>query len=104
MKSAIFIPSSEGIVVRLRVNPGARGNDIVGIYGEGRTARLKIAVQAPAVEGRANQALAALLAEVFSVQRSRVELTAGARSRSKAFLVRGATLKQAETILAKIAK
>jgi uncharacterized protein len=59
-----------------------------GIYGEGATAQLKIAVQAPPLEGRANAALIALiafLAETFGLPKSAVEIVSGELSRSKVF-------------------
>ena len=54
--------------------PGAKKTAVVGVYGEGAAAQLKIAVQAPPIEGRANSAVIAFLAEMFSVSRSSVEL------------------------------
>jgi hypothetical protein len=50
---------------------------------------LKIAVQAPPVEGRANEALIAFLAETFGIPKRSVELVSGESSRSKVFLLRG---------------
>jgi hypothetical protein len=40
---------------------------LLGLFGEGAAAQLKIAVQAPPVEGRANSALIAFLADTFGV-------------------------------------
>jgi len=79
----------EGVTIAVRAQPGARKTAITGIYGEGQNARLKIAVQAPPVEGRANEALIAFLADVFSMPRMSVELISGELSRSKVFLLRG---------------
>ena len=62
----------------------------------GEKTRLKIAVQAPAVEGRANSALIEFLADKFGVAKSYVELVSGELSRSKVFLMRGVSLGQAE--------
>jgi uncharacterized protein len=89
-----------GVTLAARVQPGAKKTGFAGVYGEGAAAQLKIAVRAPAVEGRANEALLAFLAESFSVPKSAVAMTAGARSRSKVFLLRGISLAQAEKILA----
>lgn len=93
--------TAEGVRLAVRAQPGARRTAIVGIYGEGETAQLKIAVQAPPLEGRANQALIAFLAETFSLSKSAVELTSGEQSRSKVFLLRGLTLAQANAAVAK---
>ena len=88
-----------GVTLAVRAQPGAKKTAIVGMYGEGAAAQLKIAVQAPAVEGRANSALMELLAEKFGVPRSYIELVSGELSRSKVFLLTGVTLTQAEAKL-----
>lgn len=88
-----------GVTLAVRVQPGAKKTSIVGVYGEGATAQLKIAVQAPPIEGRANSALSAFLADFFGVPKSSVELMSGELSRSKVFLLRGLTLQKAEGLL-----
>ena len=57
--------AAEGVTLSVRVHPGAKKTAITGIYGEGATAQLKIAVHAPPIEGRANAAVIAFLAETF---------------------------------------
>jgi len=90
-----------GVTLAVRAQPGAKKAAVTGIYGEGATAQLKIAVHAPPLEGRANQALVAFLAETFSLPKNSVELMTGELSRSKVFLLHGVTLVQAEAVLAK---
>lgn len=80
-----------GVTLAVRAQPGAKKTVITGVYGEGAAAQLKIAVQAPPLEGRANQALIAFLAETFDVPKNAVELVTGELSRSKVFLLRGVT-------------
>ncbi len=89
----------DGVTLAVRAQPGAKRTAIVGVYGEGAAAQLKIAVQAPPVEGRANSALIEFLAEKFGVAKSHVELVSGELSRSKVFLVRGIRLGQAEAVV-----
>lgn len=89
-----------GVTLAVRAQPGAKKTTIAGIYGEGAAAQLKIAVHAPPLEGRANLALIAFLAETFSISRSRVELTGGELARSKVFLLRGMTLAEAQVRIA----
>jgi uncharacterized protein (TIGR00251 family) len=84
----------------VRAQPGAKKTAITGVYGEAPAAQLKIAVQAPPLEGRANVALIAFLAETFDVPKAAVELVTGELSRSKIFLLRGVTLAKAATKLA----
>jgi uncharacterized protein len=91
-----------GVTLAIRAQPGARKTAITGIYGEGNAAQLKIAVSAPPVEGRANDALIALLAEIFSLPKSAIELASGATARNKVFLLRGITIAEAEAALAKV--
>jgi uncharacterized protein (TIGR00251 family) len=80
---------AEGCTLAVRVQPGAKRTAIVGIYGEGEQAALKIAVQAPAIDGRANEALIAFVAEVFGVQRSSVAIAYGQSGRSKSLILNG---------------
>jgi len=90
-----------GVTLAVRAQPGAKKTAMTGVYGEGAAAQLKIAVHAPPLEGRANQALIAFLAETFDLTKNAVELTTGELSRSKVFLLRGVTLEKAEAILGK---
>jgi uncharacterized protein (TIGR00251 family) len=86
----------EGVTLAVRAQPGAKKTAITGVYGEGAAAQLKIAVHAPPLEGRANQALIAFLAETLGMAKNAVELKSGELSRSKVFLLRGVTLEKAE--------
>ena len=90
-----------GVTLAVRAQPGAKKTAIVGVYGEGDAAQLKIAVQAPPVEGRANEALIAFLAEVFEIPKRSVELVSGELSRSKVFLLRGVRLQYAVSRISK---
>jgi hypothetical protein len=74
-----FRPVAGGIELSLHVQPGARRSRLVGEHGD----RLKVAVSAPATDGRANTALLALLAERLALPRSALQLVAGASSREK---------------------
>lgn len=91
---------ADGVTLAVRAQPGAKKTAIVGIYGEGTGAQLKIAVQAPPLEGRANEALIAFLAETFGVTKASVELASGELSRNKVFLLRGVTMAQATAAVA----
>ena len=91
-----------GVTLAVRAQPGAKKTAITGIYGEGDAAQLKIAVQAPPVEGRANEALIAFLAETFALPKTSIELKSGELSRKKIFLLRGVTLMQMESHLSNV--
>ena len=88
-----------GVTLAVRAQPRAKKTAIAGVYGEGTTAQLKIAVQAPPLEGRANEALIAFLAQTFGLPKSAVKLTTGELSRSKVFRLEGVTLARATAVL-----
>jgi uncharacterized protein len=92
-------PVRDGVTLAVRAQPGAKKTAIVGTYGEGASAQLKIAVQAPPVEGRANEALIAFLALTFGLPRSCVTLESCELSRSKVFLLRGIDRAGASAVL-----
>jgi uncharacterized protein (TIGR00251 family) len=89
--------TAAGVTLAVRAQPGAKKAEIVGVYGDGATAQLKIAVQAPPIEGRANSAIIAFLAETFGLAKSKIEIVSGELSRSKVFLLREITLEKAQT-------
>jgi uncharacterized protein len=90
----------DGVTLAVRAQPGAKRTAISGIYGEGTTAQLKIAVHAPPVEGRANAVLIDFLAETFGLPKSAVMVVSGGLSRSKVFLLRGVKMARATAVLA----
>src|SRR6266568_1888489 len=92
--------TASGVTLAVRAQPGAKKTAITGVYGEGASAQLKIAVQAPPLEGRANAALVAFLAELFAVPKNSIELVSGELSRSKVFVLRGVTMADVEATIA----
>ncbi len=71
--------------LRLRVIPNARRDEVVGEYGD--TVKIKIA--APALEGKANEAIRGFLAERLGVSVRAVDLVSGEKSRDKVVAVEG---------------
>jgi uncharacterized protein (TIGR00251 family) len=69
----------------VHVQPGAGRPGVAGRHGEA----LKLKVAAPPVDGRANTAAVALLAEVLGLRPAQVVLVTGASSRSKRFRLVG---------------
>jgi len=82
----------QGATFAVRVQPRARKNAIVGELGDA----LKLALTAPPVEGRANQACIEFLAEFLKVPRSSITIAAGQSSRNKVIRVRGLSTTQVE--------
>ena len=91
--------TAEGVTLAVRAQPGAKRTAITGVYGEGATSQLKIAVHAPPIEGRANHALIAFLADLFSIPGRDVILLSGQLSRSKVFLLRGAKIADVQSLI-----
>jgi uncharacterized protein len=87
----------DGCSVAVRVQPGAKRTAIAGIHGEGADSRLKIALPAPPIEGRANEALVDFLAGTLSIPRSAVMIAHGQTGRSKLVVLRGIALNVARS-------
>ena len=69
------MPASLAVLVQ----PRASRNEIVGRQGDA----VKVRLTAPPVEGAANKALVAFLAEALGVRRSEVRVTSGEHARQK---------------------
>lgn len=67
------------ITLTIHAQPGAKRTEVAGVH----SAALKIRLAAPAVEGQANDALVAFLAESFGVPRRNVTLVRGETGRRK---------------------
>ena len=75
----------DGVLLFIRLQPGARRSALCGEHG----GRLKIAISAPPLEGRANDALTEWLAGQLGVARRQVSIAAGAHSREKTVRIDG---------------
>jgi len=65
----------------VRVKPGSSRTRVGGGYGD--PPALVVAVNAPAVDGRANDAVVAALAEALGLKRADVEIVSGHTGRTK---------------------
>ncbi len=75
----------QGVTFAVRVQPRARRNAVAGEMGDA----LKLALTAPPVEGKANEACVEFLAKLLKVPRSSVTIAAGETSRNKVVRVAG---------------
>lgn len=91
-------PTSDGVILRVRVQPRSSKSGISGVVGE----RLKVCVNAPPAEGAANRACRETLAESFGIPKSRVEIVSGARSRKKRILLKGAEIESISSRISEI--
>lgn len=73
-----------GCAIAVKVVPGASRDRVVGALGDA----LKVATSAPPEKGKANAAVAAILAQALGLDRRAAELLSGAGSPRKEFLVR----------------
>lgn len=85
----------EDLLIDILVSPRASRPRIGPVQGD----RLKIAVTAPPVDGKANAAVVELIARTLGRPRSAVEVTAGDGSRRKTVRVRGMSRAQAAPLL-----
>ena len=88
--------SAKGITFAVKVHPRARKNAITGTVGDA----LKLALTAPPVEGKANQAVIEFFADLFAIPRSSVTIASGETSRNKIVRVAGVSRPVAEQKLA----
>ena len=77
--------TTSGVTLTIKVQPRARRNALIGELG----GALKIAVTAPPVDGRANDACVTLLAAALKVPRSAVTISSGHSGRVKVIHVQG---------------
>ena len=88
--------ADQRLLLRLHVQPKAAKSKVVGLFD----GCLKLAIQAPPVDGRANDEVLRFLARVFEVPLRHLELVAGAKGRRKQVAVSGLS---AAVVRAKIA-
>jgi uncharacterized protein (TIGR00251 family) len=83
------------LIIVVRVQPRASNDEIAGIID----GALKVRLQAPALEDRANIALCEFLAGLLKTPKSAVRILSGERSRIKRVEIRGVTEQQILSLL-----
>lgn len=79
----------------LHIQPGARKTEVAGLHGDA----LKIRLAAPPVDGKANAALIAFVAQRLDVAKSAVTLKSGQTSRRKVLEVTAPPADSAQRLL-----
>jgi uncharacterized protein len=74
-----FTEKDNAVIFAVRVIPRSSRSEIVGEYN----GALKIKLNSPPVDGEANKELIALLAKIFQVSKSDVEIIGGQTSKLK---------------------
>jgi uncharacterized protein (TIGR00251 family) len=83
--AGIVSRTADGIRLAVRLQPRASRNQVSGVHGD----RLKLQLTAPPVDGAANAACQAFLAECFEVSKGAVRLVGGEKSRDKLWEIAG---------------
>jgi hypothetical protein len=83
--AAALCREGDTLTLACRVQPRARVNAFAGI----RDGEVVVRLTAPPVDGKANEALRAFVAEAFAVSLSSVTIRSGERSRHKRLSIRG---------------
>lgn len=84
-----FLEEKEGaVLLRVRVIPRAARTEIQGEHGD----ELKIRLNAPPVDGKANQSLIKFLSKKLRVPKGAICLRSGESSRSKRLEISGLTI------------
>jgi uncharacterized protein (TIGR00251 family) len=87
--------TDKGAQFALRVQPRASRTAVTGLMGDA----VKLAITAPPVDGKANQAVVEYLAELFRVPKSSVVIVSGETGRNKLIAVRGVSAEQVRRAL-----
>jgi uncharacterized protein len=82
--------SSSGATFAIKVQPRAKNNAITGEVGDA----LKVALNAPPVDGKANDACVEFFAKLLKVPRSSITIASGQTSRNKVIRVAGLTAEE----------
>lgn len=91
LPKSVSLPSwvketEDGVLLSVHVQLSAKREGVVGEFN----GRLKIALSAPPVDGKANERLARWLSKTLALPRASITLVAGQTSRDKRLCLRGA--------------
>lgn len=79
-----FHDHPQGLSIDVRVQPKSSRNAVVGVHDDA----LKIKLNAPPVEGKANKALVHFMAKWLGCPKSSLEIISGQTGRNKRLLIR----------------
>ena len=75
------------LILNIHVQTRAKENAITGLHGD----RLKLRINAPPVDNKANQHIVNYLANEFSVKQSDIKLISGLKHRDKQMIIKRPT-------------
>ena len=67
------------VILTVRVSPNARRSGFDGVFNNA----IRVALHAPPVDGKANEALIEFLSDFFDIRKSAIEILSGATNRMK---------------------
>jgi uncharacterized protein (TIGR00251 family) len=85
-----------GVLLPIQGQPKSRQNGIVGVHD----GRLKVAVTEAPEKGKANAAIAKVLASELGLKKSQINLHRGATSSQKQFLISGISAARLRSLIA----
>ena len=85
------------VILTVRVSPNARRSGFDGLFNNA----LRVALQAPPVDGKANEALIEFLSDFFDVRKSAITILSGETSRMKRISLLFSSESSAQTALKK---
>jgi uncharacterized protein (TIGR00251 family) len=95
LAAALYAQAGDELLLHLHVQPGAKKNRVVGLHD----GRLKLAVAAPPVDGKANAQLLAFLAKLLGLRKNQLQLRSGQSGRQKTLAVTGISLDRLQEVL-----
>ncbi|NOY52453.1 MAG: YggU family protein [Deltaproteobacteria bacterium] len=95
MLDCVMKEDPEGMTLRVRIQPGASRDQVVGVA----EAVLRLRITAPPVEGAANRQCIKFLAKKLRIAKSKITLLKGEHSRVKVLRINGISSDDLEKLL-----
>jgi uncharacterized protein (TIGR00251 family) len=96
VKKVLFIKeTANGVIFHIHVVPKSAKNEVAGVQGDA----VKLKINAPPVEGKANAACIKFLSEILGVRKNQVNIVSGHTSRKKTVAIEGRGKKDIEVVI-----
>ena len=80
----LFNETKEGLFLSLRITPNAKKNAFGGLWNG---TSLRVFLNAPAVDGKANEALLDFVSDVWHIKKRNIAIVSGQTARNKVLLI-----------------
>ena len=77
--------SKDEIILSIYLQPGAKKSEVSGMHD----GQIKIKVNSPPVDGKANEALILFLSEFLNIPKSKIKIISGEKNRMKKISISG---------------